>query len=231
MRRMVLAWLLSCILPSADASMVIDGTRIIFPGDKKEIAVQATNMGETPSLTQVWVDDGRVQNQPEKDSAPFIVLPPIVRIEPGKGQSWRLVFNGSRLPQDRESLFWFNLLDIPPEPKNGTAINYLQLAIRSRIKLFYRPAGVAAEKMAPENALRWALTPTGNGLRVSNASSRYITIDSITLNGQKQSAGMVAPFSSLEIALKGVALRTLPEKFSFTTINDYGAVVNHNYPQ
>ncbi len=70
-----------------------------------------------PSLTQVWVDDGRVQNQPEKDAAPFIVLPPIVRIEPGKGQSWRLVFNGSRLPQDRESLFWFNLLDIPPEPK------------------------------------------------------------------------------------------------------------------
>ncbi|MBA1414048.1 molecular chaperone, partial [Klebsiella pneumoniae] len=28
-----------------------------------------------------------------------------------------------------------------------------------------------------------------------------------------------------------VALRTLPAKFSFTTINDYGAVVNHNYPQ
>ncbi|VTM52609.1 putative pilin chaperone [Klebsiella pneumoniae] len=61
MRRMVLALLLSSYLPSADASMVIDGTRIIFPGDKKEIAVRATNMGETPSLTQVWVDDGRVQ--------------------------------------------------------------------------------------------------------------------------------------------------------------------------
>ena len=44
MRRMVLAWLLSSYLPSADASMVIDGTRIIFPGDKKEIAVRATNM-------------------------------------------------------------------------------------------------------------------------------------------------------------------------------------------
>lgn len=87
MRRMVLAWLLSSILPSADASMVIDGTRIVFPGDKKEIAVRATNVGETPSLTQVWVDDGRVQNRPEKDSAPFIVLPPIVRIEPGKAKA------------------------------------------------------------------------------------------------------------------------------------------------
>ncbi len=120
----------------------------------------------------------------------------------GKGQSWRLVFNGSRLPQDRESLFWFNLLDIPPEPKNGKTDNYLQLAIRSRIKLFYRPAGVAAEKIAAEKALSWALAPTGNGLRVSNASACYITIDSITLNGQKHAAGMVAPFSSLEIAPK-----------------------------
>lgn len=87
------------------------------------------------------------------------------------------------------------------------------------------------KKIAAEKALSWALAPTGNGLRVSNASARYITIDSITLNGQKHAAGMVAPFSSLEIAPKGVALRTLPAKFSFTTINDYGAVVNHNYPQ
>ena len=112
MRRMVLALLLSSYLPSADASMVIDGTRIIFSGDKKEIAVRATNMGETPSLTQVWVDDGRVQNQPEKDAAPFIVLPPIVRIEPGKGQSWRLVFNGSRRIGNRcsGSIFWISHL-------------------------------------------------------------------------------------------------------------------------
>ncbi len=230
MRRMVLAWLLSSILPSADASMVIDGTRIVFPGDKKRSRSGPPMWGDAVA-DPVWVDDGRVQNRPEKDSAPFIVLPPIVRIEPGKGQSWRTVFNGSRLPRDRESLFWFNLLDIPPEPKNGTAINYLQLAIRSRIKLFYRPAGVAADKIAPDKALSWALAPAGGGLRVSNASSRYITIDSITLNGQKQSAGMVAPFSSLVITPKGAALHMLPARFSFTTINDYGAVVNHNYPQ
>lgn len=114
MRRMVLAWLLSSYLPSADASMVIDGTRIIFPGDKKEIAVRATNMGETPSLTQVWVDDGRVQNQPEKDAAPFIVLPPIVRIEPGKGRAgaWCLTAAACRRIGNRcsGSIFWISHL-------------------------------------------------------------------------------------------------------------------------
>jgi P pilus assembly chaperone PapD len=190
---MVLAWLLSCIYPRRTPAWLLTAHGLFFPATKKRSPSGPPIWGD-PSLTQVWVDDGRVQNQPEKDSAPFIVLPPIVRIEPGKGQSWRLVFNGSRLPQDRESLFWFNLLDIPPEPKNGKAINYLQLAIRSRIKLFYRPAGVAAEKMAPENALRWALAPTGNGLRVSNASARYITIDSITLNGQKHVRWHGRPF-------------------------------------
>lgn len=44
MRRMVLALLLSSYLPSADASMVIDGTRIIFPGDKKR----------SPSGPPIW---------------------------------------------------------------------------------------------------------------------------------------------------------------------------------
>ncbi len=60
MRRMVLA-LLSSYLPSADASMVIDGTRIIFPATKRDRR-PGHQYGETP-LTQVWVDDGRVQNQ------------------------------------------------------------------------------------------------------------------------------------------------------------------------
>lgn len=114
MRRMVLALLLSSYLPSADASMVIDGTRIIFPGDKKEIAVRATNMGETPSLTQVWVDDGRVQNQPEKDAAPFIVLPPIVRIEPEKARAgaWCLTAAACRRIGNRcsGSIFWISHL-------------------------------------------------------------------------------------------------------------------------
>ena len=170
-----------------------------------------------------------MQNQPEKDAAPFIVLPPIVRIEPGKGQSWRSVFNGSRLPQDRESLFWFNLLDIPPEPKMAR-LTITCSSRYGRVSSCFTVRQAWRRKNSRGKALSWALAPTGNGLRVSNASARYITIDSITLNGQKHAVGMVAPFSSLEIAPK-VALRTLPAKFSFTTINDYGAVVNHNYPQ
>ena len=87
MRRMVLALLLSSYLPSADASMVIDGTRIIFSGDKKRSP-------SGPPMGRPLSDAGLGRRWPRakstgKDAAPFIVLPPIVRIEPGKGQSWR----------------------------------------------------------------------------------------------------------------------------------------------
>ncbi len=144
MRRMVLALLLSSYLPSADASMVIDGTRIIFSGDKRDRR-PGHQYGETLSDAGLGRRWPRAKSTGKGCGAVYCAAADCAH-RTGKGQSWRLVFNGSRLPQDRESLFWFNLLDIPPEPKNGKTDNYLQLAIRSRIKLFYRPAGVAAEK-------------------------------------------------------------------------------------
>ncbi len=40
------------------------------------------------------------------------------------------------LPSDRESLFYYNVREIPP--KTGKA-NTLQIALQTRIKLFWRP--------------------------------------------------------------------------------------------
>ncbi|PJI52023.1 molecular chaperone EcpD, partial [Methylobacterium radiotolerans] len=47
---------------------------------------------------------------------------------------------GEPMPQDKESVFWLNVLEIPPKDKANQ--NLLQMAFRSRIKLFYRPAGL-----------------------------------------------------------------------------------------
>jgi P pilus assembly chaperone PapD len=45
----------------------------------------------------------------------------------------------NQLPQDRETLFWMNVKAIPSMDKSKLD-NTLQLAIISRIKLYYRPA-------------------------------------------------------------------------------------------
>ncbi|MEN1933899.1 fimbria/pilus periplasmic chaperone [Escherichia coli] len=57
---------------------------MIFPSDRKEVSVRVTNSGDMPSLTQAWVDGGTIQNNTGKDMAPFVVLPPIIRVEPEK---------------------------------------------------------------------------------------------------------------------------------------------------
>ena len=91
-----------------------------------------------PSLTQAWVDGGTIQNNTGKDMAPLWFCRRLFVLNQ-KRTDLSSGFSGASLPQDRESLFWFNMLDIPPEPKNSQGSNYLQLSIRSRIKLFYRP--------------------------------------------------------------------------------------------
>ncbi|WP_163540299.1 fimbrial biogenesis chaperone, partial [Klebsiella pneumoniae] len=58
------------------------------------------------------------------------------------GQQLRIKKLPSSLPADRESVFFLNVLDIPPRPENLQNQNTVQLAIKSRIKLFYRPAAL-----------------------------------------------------------------------------------------
>lgn len=48
-----------------------------------------------------------------------------------------------KLPADRESIFYFNVREIPPKSNKA---NTLQIALQTRIKLFWRPK--ALKKLA-----------------------------------------------------------------------------------
>jgi len=66
-------------------------------------------------LLRSELDDGDVNSTPQTGYAPFIASPSLFRILSGSGQVMRLAFNQSKnLPTDRESLFCFNFLKIPP---------------------------------------------------------------------------------------------------------------------
>lgn len=126
-----------CGISTCTASMTISGTRIIFPGSEKDVSVRTNNKGNQPALVQVWVDDGKTDSILIQVKVPFVVTPPVYRVEPGRGQSVRLVYNGMVLPQDRESVYWFNMLEIPPAPVSSVKKNRLELAFRTRIKIFF----------------------------------------------------------------------------------------------
>ncbi|WP_334471176.1 fimbrial biogenesis chaperone [Arsenophonus sp. PmNCSU2021_1] len=100
------------------ANIVLQGTRIIYYEAKGNVTVQLTNNGKLPALVQSWVDDGNINSTPEKSHSPFYVFPPIVKIAGLKGQQLKIKMISHKLPKNRESVFYLNILDIPLYPEN-----------------------------------------------------------------------------------------------------------------
>ena len=107
-----LAGMMMCFC--VQASIVMTGNRIIYPADSREISVQLTNRGDVPGVVQVWLDDGDAQSVPQTAAAPFVTTPPVFRMAAHAGQTVRLRYIGKPVVQDRESLWWFNFIQIPP---------------------------------------------------------------------------------------------------------------------
>jgi len=213
------------------AEIILHGTRVIYPSDAREVSLQLSNNGTTPSLVQAWIDDGNSKSTPDESNVPFIITPPISRVEPTKGQTLRITAlpSASQLNQNKENIFWLNVLDIPPKPEGKKQVNneplpnnFLQLAIRSRIKFFYRPANLKENIDTFSEKIQWV--KNGETLLIKNPTPFYITMSSIfqEVNHQKidllKQGLMLSPFSEDQIKLKNSNITNM----SFVYINDYG---------
>jgi chaperone protein EcpD len=76
--------------------------------------------------------------------------PPLFRLDAMKEQMVRIVPTAHNLPTDRESVFYFNAQEIPAASNDDG--NTLKIALRTRIKLFYRPKGCRAACSSPATA-------------------------------------------------------------------------------
>lgn len=215
---------------SSMASVVITGTRQIYPAKQKEITVKLNNDGAMPALVQAWVDAGDVASTPASAKVPFVLTPPLARIDPGKGQSLRLMFVGPALPAAKESVFWLNVLEIPPKSQEAD-VNSLQMAFRSRVKIFYRPEGLAGNPVDAMEQLQWRAVPASNGkgfaLEAYNPSAFHVSLASLSLMvgavRSESDGGMVAPGETKQFALPTVkALPGAGAQVEFSAINDYG---------
>ncbi|BAN23400.1 fimbria/pilus periplasmic chaperone [Caballeronia insecticola] len=228
--------LIPCI--QARASVVIAGTRVIYPAGDSEVTLRLSNKGSTAGLVQVWVDRGEEHATPTAIDVPFTVAPPISRIDPGKAQTLRIFYTGETLPQDRESVFWLNVLEVPPEPGTSSpGQNYLQMSVLSRIKLFFRPKGLPGEAESSPGALSWSLKKGEAGwiLEVRNDTAYHVSFAGIEVSSSGGHAtfdegGMVAPKSAENFVLHGALSPAADAKVHYRTINDYGGVVEGEAP-
>lgn len=203
----------------ADAGIVLSGTRLIYDGSVREASITHRNTSDVPYVVQTWVE-----SQDGGMDTPFFVTPALSRVEGGKEGLLRVLKVGGALPEDRESMFWLNVKEIP---KADSRDNVLQIAVRTRIKLFYRPAGLKPALRGP-TLLKWRLrgqaAPGQCVLAVNNTSAYHMTFAEIKVGDDQKTESLnvrtLAPFSTDRWHLARCA-ENMQVNYSF--VNDFGA--------
>lgn len=205
------------------AAINLDRTRIVFPESDKASSLKVENQSQAlPYLALSWIED----ENGHKEDAHFMALPPVQRIEAGSASQVRIVKQAatSRLPKDRETLFYFNLREVPPKSTRASdERSVMQVAMQSRIKLFWRPKAIT--KRPGELAeMRMEITASAKGLAVRNPTPYYITLAWLSKNAKTMLPGfdslMVAPFATATISTDDYH----GSYYSIGYIDDYGAL-------
>jgi len=232
---------------AAQAAFTIMGTRVVYEDAQGEANVRIRySVGETPVLMQAWLDDGDPESQPGAQTVPFLMTPAVAHMQPDDEQIIRIIRIGE-LPADRESLFFFNVLEVPPDAAEQADADesFVQLNMQARLKFFYRPKGLLPAPGKAVESLRFsALSPEADGawrLRVDNPTPYYYTLSGLTLHTSagdnspalatldtdRELGPMVAPHSAMTVYLKPEGGARLPAQAQVRTtwINDQGGHV------
>ncbi|WP_255592745.1 molecular chaperone [Bordetella sp. BOR01] len=207
------------VVAAAQAAVHVQTSRVIYPAKAASASVAISNKSTLPYLVQAWLDTGDPSVIP--DDLPIAITPPLLRLSPGEEALLRAVYAGQGLPTDRESVLWINVQEIPP---SSDASNALQIAIRTRIKLFYRPASLQVSLDEAARALQWRVD--GKTLVITNPSALHITFShvqgqSVAGGGQGIDLDMIAPGQTLAVPLAQLRLSDA-SVLRFGYINDYG---------
>ncbi|WGL77973.1 fimbria/pilus periplasmic chaperone [Serratia marcescens] len=217
---MAVALLGAVAAQQAQAAIALDRTRVIFDGNQKSVSLNISNQNkQLPYLAQGWLED----DKGNKIQGPLTVLPPVQRVEPGKPSQVKIqaLPAAKQLPQDRETIYYFNLREIPPKSEKP---NTLQIALQTRIKLFYRPAAIAVQQNAAPAQEQLTLSRQGDKYVVNNPTPYYVTI--VDVSSKKDAVGvknfepfMVPPKSNAPLTVSAASVGNAPV---LTYINDYG---------
>jgi len=209
-------------------SVVLGSTRIIYPSQDFQKSIEFTNSDEVPSVMQVWVDTGNESSTPATADAPFVLTPPMFRIESKSRQTVRIVFTGEELPTDRESIFYFNSVQIPPATSGEEDQNKMLILLRNRIKLFFRPKTIDGSAEQSIKQLQFSLEQEGQDWRISakNKSGYFVTLTKGVVKQEKShdiAVEMIAPYTEKNWLIQNPGeVPKFPIKLELNYVDDFG---------
>lgn len=213
---------LACVLfagvsTSAIAAFILNGTRFIYEEGKKNISIEVKNNAKDTYGGQVWIDNYAADNT----DVFMVPSPPFFKLDAGQKQILRLMNVNASLPKDRESLFYVNVQEIPPKPKQVDG-SIIAIAMNIRTKIIYRPKNCIKGRKNAENQL---LKEYKDGkLYIKNPTPYYFAITTLKINDKTVSIpkskhslmSTFPPFSEVDTGLKQTG------KVLVGALNDWG---------
>lgn len=215
---------------SGDVSGITLGTsRMIYPSGARSVNLGVNNTAGHPFLVKSEVLDESMQHE-----APFIVTPPLFRLDGGQRNTLSITRTGGDFPADRESVNRVCVSSIPPEPdsagddseketgKDKISVTRRVLPVLC-IKLFVRPESVRGNSLDVADKVTWTIK--GNTVVVSNPTPFYINISEASVNGKKLKMdetykSYLPPFSEEKYPLPSGVVKNSTVKWK--VIGDYG---------
>ena len=155
----VAAW--AGLAGAARADMSVDGTRFVYPARERQSASMSAISAPSRSwCSPGWTGRGADANDLARLKVPFVLTPPLLRLEPNERKAVQLRYTGESLPKDRESLFWVNFLEVPVVSDEQ---NNLRLQLNLSMKVLFRPEGLQGKASDAPGKLRWTWRDAGNG--------------------------------------------------------------------
>lgn len=226
---LLVSWLMTCAFP-VGAATSLSSTRMVILQSEGRGAISVRNVDPAPALVQAWIDDGRTDLPPEQIDTPFQLVPPMARIEADASLPLQvLIVKSDQLPTDREALYWLNVVEIPREDRVSAAArstdnSMLNVRVRSRIKMIYRPAALQGQPADGIRRMSWTLSADGTTLTVGNPSPWMVNLAKVVVDGTGEATldnGVVPPLSTQVFKLP--AAQPGARQVAFQWIDDYGA--------
>ncbi|MBJ9225995.1 molecular chaperone [Citrobacter braakii] len=204
-------WVSQCLA----GGIVLERTRVIYDAGKKEAALPVANRSENqPYLLQSWVDNAQGTAR-----GPFIITPPLFRLDSGSDSSLRIIKSSENIINNKESLFFINVRAIPAKSQSADSDNnMLTLVFKTRIKLFYRPANLTGKPYDAYKSLEYKYS--NNKLDIYNPSAYHVVFAGIALGKTDLTSKIdyIAPGEHKQIEVPASAGKTV----QWAAINDYG---------
>ncbi|WP_447884805.1 fimbrial biogenesis chaperone [Serratia fonticola] len=182
-----------CLLSLAGeafAGVVIGATRVVVREVRPQTELHLRATGNTTYLVIARVLNlaARSTGDTRDKATGFTVLPPAFVMKGGQERQLRIKsLNDSALPHDRESMMYLMVSSVP---EVGEDKNSVQIAIRTWIKLFYRPVALEGVKIPP-----LTVTREKQGVVMKNVSPFYVSLSGVEIGGDTVSSpGEVEPF-------------------------------------